>query len=64
MPASGARLWELRAAMGLSGHYHREGKEEGARKTVAYVYGWLTEGFTPKTLNKQKRFLMDFCNTL
>jgi predicted ATPase len=40
----GAKLLELRAAMGLSRLWQSQGKPAEARSLLAGLYGWFTEG--------------------
>jgi hypothetical protein len=40
----GTCLWELRAAMSLARLWRDQGKRDKARKPLAPVYGWFTEG--------------------
>src|SRR5262249_14485425 len=40
-----AKALELRAATSLSRLYSQHGKREDARRLLADVYGWFTEGF-------------------
>jgi class 3 adenylate cyclase/predicted ATPase len=41
----GAKSVELRAAIGLAGLLFKQGQNENARKLLAPVYEWFTEGF-------------------
>jgi class 3 adenylate cyclase/tetratricopeptide (TPR) repeat protein len=54
----GAKSLELRAATSLSRLLQREGKREDARRLLAEVYGWFTEGFDTADL-KDARALLD-----
>jgi tetratricopeptide (TPR) repeat protein len=49
-----ARLWELRAAMSLARLWRDQGKRTEARKLLAPVYGWFTEGFGTPVLQEAK----------
>jgi predicted ATPase len=40
-----AKTWELRAAVSLARLWRRQGKREEARRLLAEIYGWFTEGF-------------------
>jgi predicted ATPase len=53
-----AKTWELRAAMGLARLWRDQGKRDEARKLLAPVYGWFTEGFDTLDL-KQAKALLD-----
>jgi predicted ATPase len=53
-----AKSLELRAATSLSRLLHRDGKREEARRLLAEVYGWFTEGFDTADL-KDARTLLD-----
>jgi predicted ATPase len=52
-----AKSWELRAAMSLSQLWQRQGKREEARRLLAEVYGWFTEGFDTADLQEAKALL-------
>ncbi len=52
-----AKSLELRAVMGLSRLWQQQGKKEGARKLLAEIYGWFTEGFDTKDLQEAKALL-------
>jgi predicted ATPase len=43
----GAKSWELRTAMSLARLWRDQGDVETARKLLAPVYEWFTEGFAP-----------------
>jgi class 3 adenylate cyclase/predicted ATPase len=53
-----ARSWELRAATSLARLWQREGKREDARRLLAEIYGWFTEGFDTADL-RDARALLD-----
>jgi len=53
-----ARSWELRAAMSLSRLLQKQGKKKEARKMLAEVYDWFSEGFDTPDL-KEARALLD-----
>ncbi len=40
-----AKSLELRAVISLSQLWQQQGKKEEARKLLAEIYGWFTEGF-------------------
>jgi len=52
-----ARSWELRAVTSLGRLLGRQGKREEARRTLAEVYGWFTEGFDTADLRNAKTLL-------
>jgi len=52
-----AKLWELRAAMGLARLHRDQGRHSEARELLAPVYGWFTEGFTTPDLKDAKALL-------
>ena len=52
-----AKLWELRAAMGLTRLWRDQGKRDEARDLLAPVYGWFTEGFDTRDLKEAKALL-------
>jgi predicted ATPase/class 3 adenylate cyclase len=54
-----AKSLELRAAMSLSRLWEKQGKELEARKLLAEVYGWFTEGFDTVDLKAAKALLED-----
>jgi predicted ATPase len=49
-----AKLWELRAAMGLARLRRNQGRHAEARGLLAPVYGWSTEGFDTPDLKDAK----------
>jgi class 3 adenylate cyclase/predicted ATPase len=52
-----AKSWELRAVMSLSRLWHSRGKKDAARKMLAEIYSWFTEGFDTKDLQEAKALL-------
>jgi predicted ATPase len=52
-----ARSWELRATMSLARLWQRQDKVEQARKALAEIYGWFTEGFATRDLQEAKALL-------
>jgi predicted ATPase len=52
-----AKSWELRAAMSLARLWRDQGKVQQARKLLAPVYGWFTEGFDTRDLKEAKALL-------
>jgi predicted ATPase len=53
----GARAFELRAVMGLSRLWQRQGKRQTAHQLLAEVYGGCTEGFDTADVRKAKVLL-------
>ena len=53
----GAKLWELRAASSLARLRRDQGRRVEARKLLAPVYGWFTEGFDTPDLKEAKALL-------
>jgi hypothetical protein len=51
------KSWELRAATSLARLLRHQGKREEARRTIAEVYGWFTEGFDTLDLKEAKALL-------
>jgi predicted ATPase len=52
-----AKLWELRAAVGLARLRRDQGRNAEARDLLAPVYGWFTEGFDTADLKEAKALL-------
>jgi predicted ATPase len=52
-----AKSLELRAGMSLSRLWQRQGKYAEARRLLAPIYGWFTEGFDTTDLQKAKALL-------
>ena len=52
-----AKAWELRAVMSLSRLWQRQGKKEKARRMLAEIYNWFTEGFDTADLKDAKVLL-------
>jgi predicted ATPase len=52
-----AKSWELRAAMSMARLRRDQGKRDEARKLLAPVYGWFTEGFDTRDLKEAKALL-------
>jgi len=53
----GAKSLELRAVMSLSRLWQQQGKKKQARKLLAEIYGWFTEGFDTADLQEAKALL-------
>ena len=58
-----ARSWELRAALSLARLLVAEGRRDEARRTLAGVYDWFTEGFDTTDLGEAKALLDDLATT-
>jgi predicted ATPase len=54
-----AKSLDLRAAMSLSRLWQQQGKREEARKLLAPIYGWFTEGFDTADLQEAKALLAE-----
>ena len=54
-----ARSSELQAAISLSQLWQRQGKRDDARRLLAPIYGWFTEGFATADLQEAKALLED-----
>ncbi len=52
-----AKSLELRAVTSLSRLLKKQGKEEEARRILAEIYGWFTEGFDTADLKDAKALL-------
>ncbi len=52
-----AKSLELRAATSLTRLLQRQGKREDARRELAEVYGWFTEGFATADLAAARALL-------
>jgi predicted ATPase len=52
-----AKFWELRAAISMARLWCDQGKLQQARKLLAPVYGWFTEGFDTRDLKDAKALL-------
>ena len=54
-----AKSLELRAAMSLSRLWQQQGKRAEARELLAPIYSWFTEGLTPPTCRRPRRYSMN-----
>ena len=52
-----AKSLELRAGMSLSRLWQKQGKKDDARRLLAEIYGWLTEGFDTADLKAAKALI-------
>jgi predicted ATPase len=59
-----AKSLELRAVMSLARLWQQQGKKEEARKLLAEIYGWFTEGFDTKDLQEAKALLTELSEFL
>ena len=59
----GARLWELRAAVGLARLWRGESKLTEARDLLAPVYDWFTEGLDTPDLKEAEALLEELCRS-
>jgi predicted ATPase len=56
-----ARSWELRATVSLARLYQQQGRTEDARRELAEIYGWFTEGFDTPDLAEARALLDTLC---
>ena len=54
-----ARSWELRATMSLARLLSQRGHAEKARRNLADIYGWFSEGFDTADLQQARALLED-----
>ena len=52
-----ARMWELRATASLCRLWQRQGKHREARKRLAQIYDWFSEGFDTPDLQQAQSLL-------
>ena len=52
-----AKMWELRTAVSLSQLWHEQGKSAEARRLLAPLYGWFTEGHETADLQAARAVL-------
>ncbi|HIC89092.1 MAG TPA: hypothetical protein EYP04_06790 [Anaerolineae bacterium] len=52
-----AKSWELQATMSLGRLWQRQGKREEARRMLAEIYGWFTEGVDTPDLEDARELL-------
>ena len=57
-----AKSWELRTAMSMARLWRDQGKWDEARKLLAPVYGWFTEGFDTLDLKEAKALLEELAS--
>ena len=53
----GSKLYELHAALSLSGLLNKQGNRDEARTMLAEIYTWFTEGFDTRDLKDAKALL-------
>jgi len=58
-----AKSLELRAVMSLSRLWHSQGKTGEARRMLAAIYDWFTEGFDTADLKEAKALLIELSGT-
>jgi predicted ATPase len=54
-----ARSWQLRATISLARLWKNRGRAEQARRILAEIYGWFTEGFESRDLQEAEALLKD-----
>ena len=54
-----AKIFELRATMSLCRLWHKQGRREKARQTLAEIYNWFSEGFDTADLRRAKALLAE-----
>jgi predicted ATPase len=54
-----AKSWELRATMSLAQLFVSQGRRDEARRMLAEIYNWFTEGFDTADLIDAKALLDD-----
>ena len=52
-----AKAWELRAVTSLSRLLQKQGQNDEARRLLAEIYGWFSEGFDTADLKDAKALL-------
>jgi DNA-binding winged helix-turn-helix (wHTH) protein/predicted ATPase len=55
--SQGAKTWELRATMSFCRLWQQQGKRADARRMLAAIYDWFTEGFDTVDLKEAKTLL-------
>ena len=58
-----AKSLELRAVMSLSRLWQSQGKKVEARRMLAEIYGWFTEGFDTADLQEARALLAELNRT-
>ncbi len=62
--AQEARMWELRATLSLCRLLQQQGERDEARRRLAHIYDWFTEGFETSDLKEAKALLCEYGATL
>lgn len=60
----GAKLFELRSATRLAQLWRDQGRFADARKLLAPIWGWFTEGFDTKDLKEANALLCELSETV
>ncbi len=55
-----AKSLELRAVMSLARLWQQQGKKEEARRMLAEIFGWFTEGFDTTDLKEARELLKEW----
>jgi predicted ATPase len=55
-----AKSWELRATVSLCRLWQQQGRMNEARRMLAEIYGWFTEGFDTPDLQEARALLAEF----
>jgi len=58
------RSFELRATLGLCRLWRRQGKRDDARRMLAGIYGWFTEGFDTPDLQEARALLEELAQPI
>jgi predicted ATPase len=58
----GTRSWELRATIGLARLWQAQGRVDEARRALAEIYDWFTEGFETRDLTEARELLRELDN--
>ena len=59
-----AKSWELRATVNLARLWQEQGRIDEARRMLAEVFGWFTEGFDTPDLQEAKALLEELSCSL
>jgi DNA-binding SARP family transcriptional activator/predicted ATPase len=59
-----AKSWGLRATTSLARLWQKQGKQEEARRVLAEIHGWFTEGFDTPDLQEAEALLAELANSL
>jgi predicted ATPase len=57
-----AKAWELRATMSLARLLDKQGRRDEARRMLADIYNWFTEGFDTADLKDARASLDELVN--